>query len=445
MPAVLLVAGLKSRRTWVGPVFLALVLTVAAHLLRTHLLRRGLPGWVAGLAMMLVIYPDWPWWSRCCSAVPSSRLVPEYESEGGARGRQQTCRQPGQHVQLDLGRLVDAVAGLVDADDLDSPGRDGGLLHDPRRTGSPSVSGPAAAPKAEALGLFASGTRRYLVVSTVFGLIVAVFDTLALVWIGVPGRPCGAARVRHQLRAEHRLRDRHRAAGRPRAAGGRARDGADHRDRLRRHQHGDPIHDPAQDRRKRVVGLSGTVTMLSLVFWAFTLGAIGALMAVPLTLLVKALIVDADPALAGPLLTAHEPDYRDRVSQWREGSTKRVRSGLDPAVTSSRAYLGRASGVGAPLVVGLDGRGQRREVVLADPPAGRPARAREVLLEPGQREHDALVGSRARTRASRAVMSVPTIASVLSTNHATGVGDSLTAARARRGSPRRWRRSGESR
>jgi predicted PurR-regulated permease PerM len=47
-----------------------------------------------------------------------------------------------------------------------------------------------------------------------------------------------------------------------------------------------------------VVGLSGTVTMLSLVFWAFTLGAIGALMAVPLTLLSKAVLVDADPRSA---------------------------------------------------------------------------------------------------------------------------------------------------
>jgi predicted PurR-regulated permease PerM len=43
------------------------------------------------------------------------------------------------------------------------------------------------------------------------------------------------------------------------------------------------------------VGLSPTITMLSLVFWAYTLGAMGALLAVPLTLFAKALLVDADP------------------------------------------------------------------------------------------------------------------------------------------------------
>ena len=53
------------------------------------------------------------------------------------------------------------------------------------------------------------------------------------------------------------------------------------------------------------VGLSATLTMLSLVFWAYALGAVGALMAVPLTLFAKALLVDADPRAAwiSPLLS----------------------------------------------------------------------------------------------------------------------------------------------
>ena len=44
------------------------------------------------------------------------------------------------------------------------------------------------------------------------------------------------------------------------------------------------------------VGLSITLTFLSLVFWTFVVGPLGALLAVPLTLLTKALLVDADPA-----------------------------------------------------------------------------------------------------------------------------------------------------
>ncbi|BCB77924.1 AI-2E family transporter [Phytohabitans flavus] len=43
------------------------------------------------------------------------------------------------------------------------------------------------------------------------------------------------------------------------------------------------------------VGLSVTLTFVSLVFWAVVLGPLGAILAVPLTLLVKALLIDADP------------------------------------------------------------------------------------------------------------------------------------------------------
>jgi AI-2 transport protein TqsA len=43
------------------------------------------------------------------------------------------------------------------------------------------------------------------------------------------------------------------------------------------------------------VGLSVTVTFVSLAFWAWLLGPLGAILAIPLTLLVKALLVDIDP------------------------------------------------------------------------------------------------------------------------------------------------------
>ena len=37
-----------------------------------------------------------------------------------------------------------------------------------------------------ALDSFAGKTRRFLVVTTVFGVIVAVLDTVALLWLGIP-------------------------------------------------------------------------------------------------------------------------------------------------------------------------------------------------------------------------------------------------------------------
>ena len=43
------------------------------------------------------------------------------------------------------------------------------------------------------------------------------------------------------------------------------------------------------------VNLSLSLTFLSLVFWSFVIGPIGAILAIPLTLLAKALLLDVDP------------------------------------------------------------------------------------------------------------------------------------------------------
>ncbi|WP_279433485.1 AI-2E family transporter [Agromyces protaetiae] len=52
----------------------------------------------------------------------------------------------------------------------------------------------------------------------------------------------------------------------------------------------------------RVVGnavaLSQTLTFFSVLFWAVVLGPIGAILAIPLTLLVRMLLVDSNPRLA---------------------------------------------------------------------------------------------------------------------------------------------------
>ena len=46
------------------------------------------------------------------------------------------------------------------------------------------------------------------------------------------------------------------------------------------------------------VGLNTTTTFLSLLFWAQVIGSLGAILAVPLTLFVKALLIDSDPRAA---------------------------------------------------------------------------------------------------------------------------------------------------
>jgi AI-2 transport protein TqsA len=60
------------------------------------------------------------------------------------------------------------------------------------------------------------------------------------------------------------------------------------------------------------VGLTAMLTFLSLVFWTWVVGPLGAILAVPLTLLTKALLVEADPGTrwALPLITG-TPSERD--------------------------------------------------------------------------------------------------------------------------------------
>ena len=46
------------------------------------------------------------------------------------------------------------------------------------------------------------------------------------------------------------------------------------------------------------LGLTATIAFGSLIFWAYVLGPLGAILALPMTLLVKAIFVDADPSKA---------------------------------------------------------------------------------------------------------------------------------------------------
>lgn len=65
------------------------------------------------------------------------------------------------------------------------------------------------------------------------------------------------------------------------------------------------------------VGLSTTVSFLSVVFWAAVLGPLGALLAVPLSLLAKALLVDVDPStqwIAAGRGAAEEAAKRPRLT-----------------------------------------------------------------------------------------------------------------------------------
>ena len=68
------------------------------------------------------------------------------------------------------------------------------------------------------------------------------------------------------------------------------------------------------------VGLSATLSFLSLIVWATILGASGAFLAIPLSLLVKALLVDVDPEQiwVTPLLSSEKPGKESDGAQGKE-------------------------------------------------------------------------------------------------------------------------------
>jgi predicted PurR-regulated permease PerM len=147
----------------------------------------------------------------------------------------------------------------------------------------------------DALASFARGTRTYLGVSAIFGLIVAVIDTGLLWALGVPGAfvwgvlafvtnfipnigfvigivpPAligllegGPGLMLAVIVLYSLVNVVIQSVIQPRYVGS-------------------------------AVGLSTTLTFMSLVFWTWVLGPLGALLAVPMSLLFKAILVQADP------------------------------------------------------------------------------------------------------------------------------------------------------
>ena len=151
---------------------------------------------------------------------------------------------------------------------------------------------------ATALRNFAGSTRRFLGVTTVFGLITGLADTLLLLWLGIPlaavwgllAAVCnyipyvgfvigvippallalligGWDLMLFVIVAYVVLNSLFTSLIQPYFMG-------------------------------NAVGVATTVTLIALVLWGWVLGPLGAILAIPLTLLLKAVLVDADPRAA---------------------------------------------------------------------------------------------------------------------------------------------------
>jgi len=312
--AVVALAGMRAAAGILGPVFLALMLTVTASPLSDWLRRRGAPAWAAVTATVATTYFIVIALAAAV-AVSVSQLVtllPTYANQfddlrsdlSAALGR----------LGADPKAIEDALSGVDPGTILDAAGwllgGVAGALSDalfllalllfmgldagryPARLLSAARQRPQIV---AALRSFAHGTRQYLLVSTIFGLIVAVIDTLVLWGLGVPlpllwgllafitnyipnvgfiiglvppallGLLEGGPQLMLIVIALYCVINVViQSIIQPKFVGD-------------------------------AVGLSTTLSFLSLVFWAFVIGPLGALLAIPLSLLLKAMLIDIDP------------------------------------------------------------------------------------------------------------------------------------------------------
>jgi AI-2 transport protein TqsA len=312
--AVITVAGLKGIADLLGPAFLALVLTIGVHPLRGWLVRRGLPGWAATTVMILVVYAVLLGLvvslvvaiARFATLLPAyqddmSRLVAQtvtwLDSVGVGANQIEAIAQA-----FDPSRFVGVVTGLLS-----------GLLTVlssvffivtlllflaldaawfPGRLAAAETSRGALV---RGLVSFADGTRRYLIVSTVFGLVVAVFDVMLLYLLAIPVPLLWGllAFITNYIPNIGFV-----VAVIPPAILGLLQDGLPGALAVLVGYSVLNVVIQSVIQPKFVgdaVGLSTSLTFLSLVFWAWVLGALGALLAIPLSLLAKTLLVDVDP------------------------------------------------------------------------------------------------------------------------------------------------------
>ncbi|HEX6148253.1 AI-2E family transporter [Nocardioides sp.] len=313
-------AGMRSVADIITPVFLALVITVTVHPVRRALERTRLPAWLVSVVMLVCAYLLILVLTLALtlSVAQLATLIPQYTSEltqrvtdlGGALqtlgvdqeqiDRMVNAIDPGQLVSL-VGSLLSGTLGVLS--DLlflftvllfmafDTNGLRRGLAVLADRFPDPVT----------ALAHFTQGTRSYMGVSAVFGLIVAVIDGVVLYLLDVPGAfawavlafvtnfipnigfviglipPAlialledGPGLMLTVIALYSVINFVIQSIIQPRVVGD-------------------------------TVGLSPTLTFLSLVFWTWVLGPLAALLAVPLSLLMRALLVEADPGASWAL------------------------------------------------------------------------------------------------------------------------------------------------
>jgi AI-2 transport protein TqsA len=322
--ALVAAVGLRAFSDVVAPVFLGLVLSITVQPLRRLPARHGLPGWVGTVLSLIAVYSIVAalLFILVVSGVQLAGLLQDYAPQFQAflsdvnatltRAGFDTSQAEAVIAQASPGKLIDFATQLL--------GGVAGILGSvsflvlllfftvtdaARFTTNLFRVSPAGQRLAEAFGLFAHGSRRYLAVATVFGAVVALLDVVALTildiryaWLWgllafvtnyIPNvgfligllPPTVIALLDQNVGTAVTVVVIYcvinvilQSVIQPRVVG-------------------------------NTVGLSGTLSFLSLIVWSSILGGVGALLAVPASLFVKALFVDVDPerGWVNPLLS----------------------------------------------------------------------------------------------------------------------------------------------
>src|SRR6478609_414350 len=311
---VVVAGGIHSVPDLIGPIFLALVLTITVDPLRGMMIRRGAPRWLATLVVVIGVYAII--FGLVIAAADGVAqfvgLIPQYadQLQSELTGLKSWLAGMGvtqDQIQsalsgLDKSSILSYIASLLSSvmsvftslffiiTLLIFLAVDGSVF------GERMVKHrPGREPALNALGQFAAGTRKYFAVATIFGGIVAVLDGAALVIMGIPAAGLWAllAFVTNYVPNIGFIIGLIPPALLGLLVGG-------------------PslmisvivvycvlnfiIQSVLQPKFVGdAVGLTTTMSFLSLIVWAYLLGPIGAILAIPASLLFKALLVDVDP------------------------------------------------------------------------------------------------------------------------------------------------------
>jgi predicted PurR-regulated permease PerM len=312
--AFVVLGGLRTAQGLVAPILLAFVIAIAVNPVQTWLRRRRVPVWLALTLTVLVTYAGLTLFAGALalSVVQFADEVPKYQDE------LDDLVQQGEEWLLGLGvdqTQINNFIARFDANQLFSLLFDlvqglAGVLSDlvfvlallffvlMDGSGMSAKMDAVAAIRpavARSLREFTFGVRQYLVVTAIFGAVVATLDVVLLMVLGVPlpllwgllaflasfvptvglivglipplviglldGGPTTALWVLVGYLVINNTIDN---VVKPKFVGD-------------------------------AVGLSVTMAFLSLVVWSFVLGPLGALLAIPASLLVRALLADDDP------------------------------------------------------------------------------------------------------------------------------------------------------